>query len=80
LQHFKQFSEILSHGDLIPSPDIEDSTHRDISPFGGSSITGLGITGTIVGFVVGHCTSVIPFVITIMAATLRGIDPGPGRL
>jgi hypothetical protein len=68
LQHFKQFSEKLSHGDLIPGPDIEDSSHSDISPFGGSSISGLGITGTIVGFV-----------ITIMAATLMGIDPGPGQ-
>lgn len=49
----------------------------------------LRLTGTIFGFVVGHCVLAIPFVITIMAATLRGIDPemedaarnlGAGRL
>ena len=49
----------------------------------------LRLTGTILGFVIGHCILAIPFVITIMAATLRGIDPdienaarnlGAGRL
>ena len=49
----------------------------------------LRLTGTIFGFVIAHCILAIPFVITIMAATLRGIDPdienaarnlGAGRL
>jgi ABC-type spermidine/putrescine transport system permease subunit II len=49
----------------------------------------LRLTGTIFGFVIGHCILAIPFVITIMTATLRGIDPalenaarnlGAGRL
>ncbi len=49
----------------------------------------LRLTGTVFGFVIGHCVLAVPFVITIMAATLRGIDPaienaarnlGAGRL
>ena len=49
----------------------------------------LGLTGTAFGFVIGHSVLAIPFVITIMTATLRGIDPafenaarnlGAGRL
>jgi ABC-type spermidine/putrescine transport system permease subunit II len=49
----------------------------------------LRLTGTIAGFVIGHCVLAVPFVITIMTATLRGIDPaledaarnlGAGRL
>lgn len=34
----------------------------------------LGLTGSILGFVVGHTMITIPFVITIMSAALRGID------
>jgi ABC-type spermidine/putrescine transport system permease subunit II len=49
----------------------------------------LRLTGTMFGFVIGHSVLAIPFVITIMTATLRGIDPaienaarnlGAGRL
>ncbi len=35
----------------------------------------LRLTGTIFGFVIGHSVLAIPFVITIMTATMRGIDP-----
>jgi putative spermidine/putrescine transport system permease protein len=37
--------------------------------------SGLRLTGTIFGFVMGHSVLAIPFVITIMTASLRGIDP-----
>ncbi len=49
----------------------------------------LRLTGTTLGFVIGHCVLAVPFVITIMTATFRGIDPvlessarslGAGRL
>ncbi|MFK5997296.1 MAG: ABC transporter permease [Rhodobacterales bacterium] len=49
----------------------------------------LRLTGTMFGFVIGHSVLAVPFVITIMSATLRGIDPavenaarnlGAGRL
>lgn len=35
----------------------------------------LRLTGTFFGFVMGHSILAIPFVITIMTASLRGIDP-----
>ncbi len=35
----------------------------------------MGITGTLLGFVLAHSTLAIPFVVTIMTATIKGIDP-----
>jgi len=35
----------------------------------------LDLVGTIVGFVIAHSVLAIPFVITIMSASLRGVDP-----
>lgn len=40
-----------------------------------SVMTYLRITGTLVGFVVGHTVIALPFAITIMSNALQGIDP-----
>lgn len=53
---------------IIPHLVIAISVYRLFS--------NLGLTGTLLGFVIGHTMIAIPFVITIMSAALRGIDVG----